>query len=128
MLARHLLSSRERGDVGLFKSPEEKAAAQARRAQEKSAAQAQRDQEKFARSPVGQATAAHERGDVLFQTVVPVDESGALILSKIEAIGWHLEHVGCTFVVSNASGTTGDGVVGVHVGGELTGVYLFRRS
>ena len=103
--------------MGLFKSEEEKAAARARSAQKK-----------FARSPVGHATAAHERGDALFQIVLPVDESSALILSQIEAIGWYLEHAGYAFIVSGASTTNGDGALAdVYMGGELTGVYLFRR-
>ena len=107
-----------RRDVGLFKSAEEKSAVQARRAEKK-----------FARSPVGQATAAHERGDALFQIALPVDESSALILSQIEAIGWHLENAGYTSEVSGFSTTNMNGVLdSVSITGQLTGVYLFRRS
>lgn len=103
--------------MGLFKSAEEKAAAQAQRAQER-----------FTRSPVGRATTAQERGDALFQISLPVDETSAQTLSQIEAIGWHLEHAGYAFIVSSASTSNADGVLDyLHMGGELTGVYLFRR-
>lgn len=104
--------------MGLFKSAEEKAAAQARRAQKKAAARERRAQEEFARAPVGQATAAHERDDALLQIAVPVDEGSSQILGQIEAIGWKLEHAGYAFIVSGDSDD---------IGGELTGVYLFGR-
>jgi len=104
--------------MALFKSEEEKAAARERR-----------EQKKFARSPVGHATAAHERGDALFQVVLPVDESSALILSQIEAIGWHLENAGYAYIVSGTSTTNMNGALAdLYIGGELAGVYLFRRS
>ncbi len=103
--------------MALFKSEEEKAAARVQRAQKN-----------FARSPVGRATAAHERGDALFQTALSVDESSALILSQIEAIGWRLDHAGYAFIVSGNSSTNGDGeLADIYMDGQLTGVYLFRR-
>lgn len=103
--------------MGLFKSAEEKAAARVQRAQER-----------FTRSPVGRATTAHERGDALFQISLQVDETSAQTLSQIEAIGWHLEHAGYAFIVSSASTSNADGVLAdLHMGGELTGVYVFRR-
>lgn len=96
-------------------------------AEEKSAAQARREEKKFARSPVGKATSAHERGDALFQIALPVDESSALILGQIETIGWHLEHAGYTSDLSGYSTTNMNGVLeSVSITGELTGVYLFR--
>ncbi len=104
--------------MGLFKSPEEKFVERERRAQEE-----------FARSPVGQAIAAHERGDALLQVAVPMDEGSAPILSQIEAIGWHLEYAGYAFVVSGGSITNFDGVLqSVSMDGDLTGVYLFRPA
>lgn len=76
---------------------------------------------------MGQATAAHERRDALFQIALPVDESRAQILSQIEAIGWHLEHAGYTTIVSGYSSTNSDGALdSVSMAGQLTGVYLFR--
>jgi len=76
MLIRHQLVSRHRRIVTLFKSVDKKAAARARHARKR-----------LARSPVGQATAAHERCDALFQIALPVDESSAANLSEIEATG-----------------------------------------
>jgi hypothetical protein len=102
--------------VRLFKSEEEKAAARERRAKEE-----------YARSPVGLATQAHERDDPLLQVQVPVTMSSAAILSQIEAIGWSLEHAGYTFIVSSTSTSWDGALTGLEVGGELTGVYLFRR-
>lgn len=99
------------------RSPRE--AAKARRAQKRADARERRAQEGFAKSPIGRATAAHERGDVLLQIEVPVDEDSSQILSQIEAIGWKLEHAGYAFVVSGDSDD---------IGGELTGVYLFRPT
>lgn len=103
--------------MGLFKSAEERAAAQAQRAEKK-----------FARSPLGRATAAHDRGDALFQIALPVDDTSGLVLSQIEELGWHLEHAGYAFIVSSTSTTNDDGALeNLYMDGVLTGVYLFRR-
>jgi len=125
---------------------EEKAAKEARRAAGKAtrkawrseklqllraeieARQAQRAQKQFERSPIGLATAAHERGDALFQTSMPVDASTSQTLSTIEAIGWHLEHSEHTSVASSYTTTDLDGDVTSYADEELVGVYLFRRS
>jgi|EndMetStandDraft_4_1072995.scaffolds.fasta_scaffold1247862_1 hypothetical protein len=124
----------------LFKSPEEKAAAQAqrekekaaeqaRRAREKAAEQARRAREEAARSPVGRATTARDRGNALFHIALPVDDTTARTLSQIEAIGWRLEHAGYAFKVSSTSYPNADGALAsLTVGGELTGVYLFRPA
>jgi len=103
----------------LFKTAEQREAAKERRAQKRAAARERRAQERFERSPVGQATVANERGDALFQVAVPVDEDSSKVLSDIEAIGWKLDHVGYAFEVSGDSDD---------IGGELTGVYLFRPA
>jgi hypothetical protein len=111
MLVRHRLGSPTQGEtVGLFKSPDEKAAAQERRVEQK-----------YASSPVGRATAAHERGDSLFQISLPADEGSAPILSEIEAIGWHLEHVGYTSIVWGYGSPDS-----VNIDSRLAGIYLFR--
>ena len=92
----------------------------------KAAAQAQRAQMEFAQSPVGLATAAHDRGDALLQIAMRVVDTNPPILSQIEAIGWRLEHAGYAFIVSSSSYTNVDGALaGLDVGGELAGVYLF---
>ena len=103
-----------------FETAKEKAAAQARLVQQKyAAAQERRAQDAHARSPIGQATAAHDRGDALLQVSVPVNDGTSQILNHIEEIGWKLEHVTCAFVVSGDSD---------NIGGELTGIYVFRPN
>lgn len=104
--------------MGLFKSPEEKAHAQALRSEKR-----------FAESPVGRATTAFERGDQIFQAVLKVDREGTDTICRVEAIGWRLDHVGYTFTVSASSTTNSEGALAdVQLRGDLIGVYLFRRG
>ena len=106
--------------MDLFKKAQEAAAAQSRQAQRKIAEARERLSEKaFARSPIGLATAAHERGDALLQVALRVDGDSSAILHRIEKIGWKLEHVACAYLVKGDSD---------NIYGELTGVYLFRPA
>lgn len=103
---------------------------------------------RYAASPVGRAAAAHENGDGFFQLEIEVSELSGLtsafgssnntvrhsgvatdVLARIEAKGWHLEHVGYVFIETGSTSTnrvmsTGQGVV---TRGNVTGIYLFRR-
>lgn len=118
--------------------------------EEKAARDAERKAEAYASSPVGQAEAAHRRGDGFFQIELEISKIGGLgtysafgssgnavkhtggrpdLLGQIEDVGWRLEHVGYVFVetgatTSNRFGGTGQGVV---TRGQVMGVYLFRR-
>jgi hypothetical protein len=141
------------------KSDEEKAAeqaekdARARAEQDAQAAQAaqiraQQDAAEFAASPVGRATAAFKDNAGFFQIELEVSQltgptsffgsssnsvehTGAAtdLLGRIEAVGWHLEHVGFVFIETGATSTnrvflSGEGTV---TQGNVTGIYLFRR-
>jgi hypothetical protein len=78
---------------------------------------------------LGKAKTSLKRGDALLQVAIAVDEKSASTLSEIEALGWRPEHAGNTFIVSgtSASSFTTNVLNSIDVGGQLTGVYLFRR-
>ncbi len=117
--------------------------AQQRRAQQQAEADAA-----FAASPVGRATAAFAAGSGFFQIEIEVsaltgptsffgsssnqiEHTGIAtdLLGQIEAVGWHLEHVGYVFIETGSTSTSrvllsGEGMV---TQGNVTGIYLFRR-
>lgn len=102
-------------------------------------------------SPVGMAAAAKEQGQGFFEIQLLVGSSQrdstifggnntsrtdmttqnhAGTLAAIESVGWHLEHVGHVFVVTNESSRNKFLVSGQQtaVSGETIGIYLFRNS
>jgi hypothetical protein len=137
------------------KTAEEKAAEQAReqaeeevRRHEAEAAEERRRAEEYARSPVGQATAARQQGQRLFQILLPLAELNgdssyfgssdnqlqALlkndVLTEIEKAGWHLEHTDAVFAETGATSSSrmlasGEGTV---TRGTIYGLYIFRAS
>ena len=131
------------------KTEDEKRADQAAKdAERKAAADAQAAAAWWA-SPIGLATAAHQNGDGFFQfesdvsklagpssgfgsssNVVRHTGGPTDVLAQIEAVGWHLEHVGYVFIETGSTSTnrvlaTGQGTV---TRGVVTGIYLFRRA
>ncbi|MCU1590071.1 MAG: hypothetical protein JWP11_1327 [Frankiales bacterium] len=99
-----------------------------------------------AATPVGQAEAAHARGQGFFEVQLEVatsqrdvtiagstdksrTSSHAGTLSSIEAVGWRLEHVGYVFQVTGESSRDKFVASGqqVAVSGKTVGIYLFRR-
>jgi hypothetical protein len=134
------------------KSAEDKAADQLAAQQRSETAAAEEAQRAYASSPVGRAEAALARGDRFFQIHLPVSSlsgdrswfgstnnviesagSGRRdgkpdVLTQIEDVGWHLEHVGYVFIETGATSssrvfTTGQGTV---TEGAVHGIYLFR--
>ena len=131
------------------KTEEEKAA---ERAAAEAVAEQQRQEaaaEAYAASPVGRALAAFTSGVQFFQIELTVSQLGGEasffgssnssvkhvgqasdILGEIENVGWHLEHAGWTFIETGA--TSSDAIFGSGQGtvtqGEVTGIYLFRRT
>ena len=125
------------------KAKQAQAQLDAQRAQQQAQADAA-----FAASPLGLATSAHQRNDTFFQLEIEVSaltgptsffgssyneiqhSSGATdLLGQIEAVGWHLEHVGYVFIETGSTSTdrvllSGQGMV---TQGNVTGIYLFRR-
>ena len=117
-------------------------------AQQQAAAQQAAADAAFASSPVGLATAARAAGNGFFQIEIEVSEltgptsffgsssnvvqhkgTATDVLGQIEAVGWHLEHVGYVFIETGSTSTSrvllsGEGVV---TQGNVTGIYLFRR-
>lgn len=108
---------------------------------------ASRAAEEYARSPVGLAEAAKERGDLFYQLEIEINSisgtsglgsstarvrrSGGRpdVLGQIEELGWRLEHVGYVFIETGATSTnrafgTGQGTV---TKGFTQGIYLFRN-
>lgn len=104
--------------------------------------------EDHARSPLGMAEAAKERGDLFYQLEIEINSiSGASgfgsstarirrsggrpdVLGQIEELGWRLEHVGYVFIETGATSTnrafgTGQGTV---TKGFTQGIYLFRNT
>lgn len=115
--------------MGLFKSAEEKAAAEKQKAQAKADAAERKAQDRYLRSPVGKATSVHARGDSLLEVALTVEDDGGRTLSDIEAIGWQLERAGYAYDVSvNSMGNNNDQLSSVYSQSTLTGVYLFRRT
>jgi hypothetical protein len=136
------------------KTEEERAAEQARKQAEETerrraaeAAEQQRRAAEFARSPVGQATAAREGGQRLFQVLLPLAELGGddsyfgsadnrlqtsttqtTVLDEIEKVGWRLEHAHAVFAETGATSSarmlsSGEGTV---TRGTVYGLYVFR--
>lgn len=105
----------------------------------------------YAASPVGQAEAALKRGSRFFQFSMPASslsgerswygsssnsivsaraDDGPDVLTRIEDLGWRLEHASYVFVETGASTSqrflsSGQGVV---TEGTVQGVYLFRAA
>lgn len=131
------------------KTDEEKAQITA----EKHAAQAAREQTKaeaaYWASPVGQAAQAKQRGDRFFQITIEASQLRGRstdflgpsststtrrvqgvpdVLGQIEAVGWHLEHVGYVFVETGTNSR--DKVLSsgaqTMTSGRVEGIYLFR--
>lgn len=137
------------------KTEEEKAAEEARkqaeqdaRRQAADAAEQQRKAAEFARSPVGQATAARQQGQQLFQLLLPLAElngrtsslgssenqlTGLMqngVLDEIEKVGWRLEQADAVFTETGATSSsrvlsTGEGTV---TRGTIYGLYIFRAT
>lgn len=137
------------------KTEEEKAADLARKQAEEDArrraaeaAEQQRQAEAFARSPVGEATAARQQGRQLFQLLLPLAElngnSSSLgssdnqlrslmqnnVLDEIEKVGWRLERADAVFTETGATSSsrvlsTGEGTV---TRGTIYGLYIFRAT
>lgn len=128
----------------------EKEAADERAQREKEAAD-ERARQEFLASPAGQATKAKgkERGDRFSEiqllvanssrssqdmdapvSATTTTESAAHHLAVIEDVGWHLEHVGCTFMTTGEEVTVKNLRVGEKAGvsGVIVGVYLFRNT
>jgi hypothetical protein len=102
----------------------------------------------FAVSPLGRAIETHDSGAGFFQIEIEVsaltgptsffgsssnqiEHRGIAtdLLGQIEAVGWHLEHVGYVFIETGSTTTnrvllSGEGMV---TQGNVTGIYLFRR-
>ncbi|QOD05688.1 hypothetical protein [Pseudarthrobacter sp. BIM B-2242] len=97
--------------------------------------------------PIALARAAFENGDQFFQTQIAVNELVAFIpslaridnrmnefegvaslLGHIESIGWHLEHVGYTFLEKASRSSAGSGYGWNWGAGQTIGIYLFRRT
>jgi hypothetical protein len=140
------------------KSPEDKAAeAAAKQAQEAetarqaAAAKLAQDQRAFDASPLGQAMTAKSQNQGFFEVQLRVGSSQRVssmfnadpngtgtnqvathagTLAAIEAVGWHLEHVGYIFMITGESSS--DRILGTGqntaVSGETVGIYLFRSS
>jgi hypothetical protein len=140
------------------KSPEEKAADAAAKqeratqaAQQQAAADQARAQTAFLAGPIGQATTAKAGKQGFFEVQLTVgssqrtssmfntDPTGsganrtathAGTLAAIEAVGWHLEHVGYIFMITGESSS--DRILGTGqntaVSGETVGIYLFRNT
>jgi sRNA-binding protein len=137
------------------KTEEAKAADQARKQAEEEAkhhaaeaAEQQRQAEEFARSPVGQATAARQQGQQLFQLLLPLaelnGESSSFgsadnqlqsrmqnnVLDEIGKVGWRLERADAVFTETGATSSsrvlsTGEGTV---TRGTIYGLYIFRAT
>jgi hypothetical protein len=131
--------------AGIFKKSEEEIAqASAKKEEEKQA----RLHQAWLASPVGLATTAKENGNGFFELELEIGSSSRSVtfgsgdfgshkkqdftglLSQIESIGWHLEHVGYYFMVTGESSrdkflASGQNVA---VNGKTMGVYLFRNK
>ena len=105
-------------------------------------------QQAWLASPVGLATTAKEQGNGFFELELEIGSSSRSVtfgsgdfgshkkqdftglLSQIESVGWHLEHVGYYFMVTGESSrdkflASGQNVA---VNGKTMGVYLFRNT
>ena len=89
----------------------------AARDRERDARRAGKERAAFLRTPVGQARAAFERGDRVFQCALEVERQDAAILNAIAREGWDL--VSGAFVPCEQGPESRDTTVGY---------YLFRRA
>lgn len=106
--------------------------------EQKQAEKTAKEAAEHAATPIGMAEAAHRNGDGFLQLELPVNKVSnskvfprpplGNLLGQIEAVGWHLEHVGYVFLQTDSStlpgvfvGTTGQ------MAGHVMGIYLFRR-
>ncbi|MFK0004980.1 hypothetical protein [Paenarthrobacter sp. NPDC090522] len=106
--------------------------------EQKQAEKAAKEAAEYAASPVGRADAAYRNGDGLFQLELPVNKISNSkvfpgpplggLLGQVEAVGWHLEHVGYVYLQTDSSSLPGlfTGTIG-QVAGHTMGIYLFRR-
>jgi len=125
----------------------EQARAEQDRADQARAAQEQREHAAYLATPVGAATAAREAGHQFFEVQLEVGghrgsagfgaasgqrsaTSSAEVLSQIEDLGWHLEHVGYYFMITGETSTDRVFITGeaTAVSGVTIGVYLFRNT
>ncbi|THG33261.1 hypothetical protein [Naasia lichenicola] len=94
--------------MGLFKSPEERDAAQSRKAEAR-----------WAASPIGKATAAAREGRRLLELEFDRDaKDDAADLESIEALGWRVEFASYYFVPNHQSDNS--------ISGATRARYLFR--
>lgn len=131
--------------AGIFKKSAEELEAENLKKEEQKQA---RLREAWLASPVGLATTAKENGNGFFELELEIGSSSRAVsfgsadfgshkkqdftglLSQIEAVGWHLEHVGYYFMVTGETSrdkflASGQNVA---VNGKTMGVYLFRNS
>lgn len=138
--------------MGLFqKTPEQLAEQEQRRLDDEArrrARQAEKEAQEFRASPVGQARAAFERGDLLFQTSIDVMNQQAIIvamigsstsqrttdpsaiLNAISREGWDLASASFTFIEEGQQSrdkfmSSGQNVA---VKGRTAGYYVFKRA
>jgi hypothetical protein len=126
----------------------EKAAALAKREAEKAVARAERERQAFLQTPVGQARAAFEAGDQLFQYAHDVESQDAVIVAMIGSTtsrrssdpsdilnavareGWSL--VNASFVFREQGSQSRDKFLSsgqnIAVKGTTIGYYVFERS
>lgn len=131
--------------AGIFKkSDEEKAADLANEAKQKEEAK----HRAWLNTPLGMATSAKEEGNGFFEIELEIGSSKRNVsfgtadfgkhkksdftglLSKIEEIGWKLEHAGYYFMITGETSRdkllkTGQNTA---VNGQTMGVYLFRNT
>lgn len=77
-----------------------------------------------ARTPVGRAEAANERGDSRFLIELSVDDHTMRTVESIEAIGWQFKSVDyvSTPMIGSGEGSESNG------SSPTTGIYLFSRG
>lgn len=98
---------------------------------------AEKDARKFEDTPAGQARAARQAGDVMFQVAEPLPRTGfaklnfgshAPMLQQVEAEGWRLES--SSFVYQETGQRSRDKLLSsgqnTQVSGQILGIYLFR--
>jgi len=136
---------------GKGKSEEEKTAEAANKAAAQKSDEAAKAEAAFRKTPIGQAKTAREQGQGFFEIQLTVGHSQrdstifggnnfamarsktvthAGTLAGIEAVGWHLEHVGHVFVVTSESSRDKLLASGQQtaVSGNTVGIYLFRAA
>ena len=130
------------------KTEEEKQAERAAQERERAAQAERAARAKYLATPVGQAEAAYQAGQMFFQLTTNISQvqgkssdwnysqstrtsrsNATDTLGQIEEIGWHLEHVGYVFVETGEiarSKAMSSGSV-TRTDGYVEGIYLFRR-